>query len=197
MKKLLLIILLAVSSFAYGQNVTVDEPFMRVVRTTPLALTTSWQTVAYSATASSYTSNSYAIDPVTGSNYCWYDVATNKFNFISMYNKIAILQLQFSTTTTLIATRATVQMRLVVPNSAVGGGDLYLPAPELGGYADVHEVTITAGQAMSSRPIVIQLPIGSGVRTNGFYVQVKLSNSLISLGVATLNGATMTISSNY
>jgi len=195
MKKLLLIILLAVSSFAYGQNITVDEPFMRVVRTAPLTLSTSWQTVVYSATASSYTSNSYAIDPVTGSNYVWYDTGTNKFMFVGQYNKIAIIQAQFSTTSSSILTRGTIQMRMVVPNAGVGGGDLYLPAPELGGLCDVHEVTIIAGTAMSSRPIVIQLPVGLGVRTNGFYFQVRLSNALV--GTATLNGSTVTISTNY
>lgn len=176
-------------------NYSVSEPRLRVYRSSSLNLTTSWQTVAFGASDTNNI-NTYGKNPATGNNMIWYDTTTNKFIVEGQYDRNLTFQLFPSTTTNLVTVQATLQMRIVIPNGVSAGVDLYIPYTSSGGYVDLASVTLLTSQVY--HPLVsISIPAGASIRTNGFYVQLKLSNSLITLGTCVLNNCAATIQSKY
>lgn len=194
MKKILLTLILLISIICVGQNTTVDQPELRITRTTALTLSTTWQTVSFNSLTGGDNRNTYGIDPVTGKNFVWYDTATSKFMFISNYDKHFSLQLFFSATVTAISTRSRMQYRIVIPNGISQGTDAYFPYPEQGGYADLGEITIDLFQRTLSTG-TINATARQALRTNGFYIQVRLT-AAITLGTATLNGVLLNLKSD-
>jgi len=187
------LVLLSWTVIATAQNYTVAEPRMRVNKSSSLSLTTSWQTLNFNGTSTN-NFNTYGTDPSTGNKMIWYDTANNLFKFYGEYDKNINMQIFVKTTTTLITTPATLQYRCVIPNGISAGVDLYFPFPDDGGYGEIAGLTtVTSGINLSIEPLNVY--INSNIRTNGFYIQVKLSNALITLGTSTVNSAAVVISS--
>lgn len=168
---------------------------MRVNRSTDLILTTTFQTVVFNGT-STYNINTYGINPASGNRMVWYDTATDLFKFIGEYDKNVQFQLFVRTTTPLITTAASMQYRLSIPNGISAGVDLNIPFPDDGGYGDLIELT-KFSFSTHNLTTPLSLYINNAIRTNGFKVQVRLSNNLATLGTATINSASVVIQSNY
>jgi hypothetical protein len=195
MRKLILIFLLLPVFVKAQGNYSVSEPRLRVYRSASLNLSTTWQTIVFGA-SDTYNINTYGINPATGNNMIWYDTGTNLFKVEGQYDRNLTFQLFPATTTNLITTQATLQMRIVIPNGVSPGVDLYVPYTSSGGYVDLASVTILTSTVY--HPLVsISLPAGNAIRTNGFYVQLRLSNALITLGTCVLNNCAATIQSKY
>lgn len=187
--------MLLLSGTAIAQNYSVPEPRMRVNKSSSLQLTTSWQTLIFNGTSTN-NFNTYGTDPVTSNKMVWHDSANTPylFKFYGEYDKNYSVQLFIKATTTIITTPASLQYRFVIPNGVSPGVDYYFPFPDDGGYGELFGLTLlTTGTSMSIEPLNVF--VDSRIRTNGFYIQVKLSNSLFTLGTSTINSATAVISS--
>ncbi len=177
-----------------GENYTIQEANIRMCRTASLTLNTTWQTLVFDGTCT-YNENTFGIDPTSGNKMVWWDSVNSMFKFIADYDYNAIMSLYLSTTANLVTLRSSLRMRIVVPNGVSPGVPLYIPFPELGAagaYIDAGEVTLLAN-GVNHQPIILPLKINSAIRTNGFYIQLQLSNSLITLGVCTLTSANIRI----
>jgi len=172
-------------------NNAINEPRLRINRTASLSLSTTWQDVVFNGT-SSYNINTYGKEPVTGNPMVYYDSATNLIRFYEQYDKNFNITLYLSTIATLISTRATLQYRFVIPNGISAGVDSYFPFPDSNSWADIGEVTITALQ-INHAAESIPLYLTNTIRTNGIKLQLRLSNSLITLGTASLTTAILLI----
>lgn len=189
----LLLALLFISSSLYAQNITVNEPSMRVTRTASLLVTTSWQDLLYTGTAD--TVNYYGVDPKTGRKFVWYDNETGLFRFSGDYDKNVWVQLGFQSTVTAITTKTTFQYRLVIPNGISPGVDDYRPMAFAGGMADAFDATLLNAQSTNAVVSPLMVRVGDKIRANGFKVQVRVKNA-ITLGTCTLNAANAIISSS-
>lgn len=200
MKKLLLIagIVLCLKTASFGtranaQNYSVTPPSMRVNRSAAMSITTSWQTVIFNGTSSN-NFNQFPISPTNGNPILWFDSFTNLFRFTGEYNRNLSFQLFPRTTTTVISTPATLQMRIVVPNGVSPGVDKIFPFPDVAGseYVDILDITkFTTSVNQVSVPITIY--VNQAIKTNGFYVQLRLSNSLFTLGSCTMDNAALVL----
>lgn len=194
MKNYIYILLLLLPFGAIAQNYSVAQPRMRVNRTADFVLTTTFQTLVLNGT-SVYNNNTYGIDATTGNRVIRYDSATDLFKFIGEYDKNIQLQLFIKTTTPVVTTAASMQYRIVIPNGISAGVDLNFPFPDDGGYGDLTELTkFTFATQNITTPLNIY--INSAIRINGFKIQVRLSNSLATLGTSTINSAAVLIQSN-
>lgn len=167
------------------------EPRIRLNRTAPLNVTTTWQDVDFNGTSQANT-NTFGKDPVSGNNMVWYNPTTKLFRFYEPYDTNYLIRLDFETTTNLLTLRATLQYRFVVPNGTSAGVDYYFPFSDGVGYADAYEVTVLA-TTMAHNSLVIPTFVENRIRNNGFKLQVRLSNSLVTLGTCTLNSSAILI----
>jgi hypothetical protein len=191
--KLIILLFVLWSGVATAQNYSVNEPRMRVNRTASLSLTTDWQTLSFNGT-SDFNFNTYAIDPTSGNKMIWYDTSANLFKVYGEYDKQLSFQLFIRSTTNIITTSANLQYRIVIPNGISPGVPLNFPFPEDGGYGYLISLTrLTTAVNNTTTPIAIYA--NSAIRTNGFYVQVRLSNPLFALGTSTINSASVVIQS--
>jgi hypothetical protein len=87
------------------------------------------------------------------------------------------------------------QIRFVIPNGVSAGVDFVFPFTNNGGYADLDEVTILS-IAQNNKPFSHPLYTSQAIRTNGFKVEVRLSNVLAVGGTTTLNYASLLIQGN-
>lgn len=169
----------------------VKQPRLRVNKTTSLNLTTSWQDVVFNGT-STYNTNTFGIDPVSGNKMLYYDSANNLFKFYDKVDKNYSFTFYVSTTATLISTGNTIQYRMVIPNGISAGVDLYFPFPDSGGYSDLSYIALKTGTVNhNAEPIAVY--INDQVRTNGLKVQVRLSSALVGIGAVTMDNAAMLI----
>lgn len=194
MKKLLLILLVFAFRFVNAQNYSVNEPRMRVNRTASLVLSTTFQTVPFNGTSTS-NFNTYGNDPTTGNRMIWYDTATNLFKVYGEYDKNLTVQFFFKTTTTAIAIGTTLQYRIVIPNGVSAGVDFYFPFPDDGGYGEIMTLGLVTA-SMNSQTVPLSIYANTALRTNGFYLQARLSQA-ITLGTSTINSAACVITSRY
>lgn len=171
-------------------NNSVAEPRLRVNRTTAITLTTSWQDVIFNGT-STYNINTYG-DDKNSVKTSWYDSTNNLFKFGGEYDRNITMQIYPRTTVASILTAGTLQLRFIIPNGGGAGIDIYFPFPDDGGYMDTGAITILSA-GMNKVPILLGVYINNMIRTNGFKLQVKLSNSLA--GTATLNTIALLIQS--
>jgi len=175
-----------------ADNYTVIPARLRISRSSSLALTTSWQVVDFSGT-SPYNVNTFAYDSSIGKNLVYWDSTSKLIKFSSSYDMNLITSLFATTSTNLLTTKATVQVRFVIPNGVSPGVDLYFPYPdETTPYADLGEVTLLAN-GIKHQPLILPIYANSSMRTNGFRVEIRLSNSLITLGTCSLNSCTLSI----
>lgn len=190
MRKLIFILFLLPLAVK-AQNYTVGASRLRVYRSASLVLSTSWQDVDFNG-SSSLNVNTFGTNVATGNLFAWYETSTKLFHVEGDYDKNMFLSFYPSTTTTVLTTPSTLQMRIVVPNGVSAGVDFYFPYPDAGGYVDIAPVTTLATQVYHP---IIAIPgyANAALRTNGFKVQVKLSNALFTLGTSTLNNAAFLI----
>jgi len=164
---------------------SVADPRLRVSRLDPLVLTTSWQTLDYTG-SESLNINTFGQDSVTSTNLFNWDSTNKLFKYSGNYDHNFQMFLQFSTTTTLLSIRATLQLRFVIPNGISAGVDFIFPFANNGGYADLDEVTVLA-VAQNNKPFSHPLYTNQAIRTNGLRVDVRISNALAIGGTTTLN----------
>jgi len=169
----------------------ITEPRIRVNRSAALVLSNAWQDIDFNGT-SAQNANTFGKDTISGKPMVWYDQSTKLFRFYNLYDKNYIFRMDPATTATLLTTRATLQYRLVVPNGVSAGVDFYIPFSDDGGYGDISEVTIIS-TTMLHKSVILPIFVENKIKTNGFKVQMKLSNSLITLGVCTLNSVSVLI----
>lgn len=170
------------------------QPRIRVNRTASLALSTTWQRIDFNGT-SQYNVNTFGKDPVSGNQMITWNAVDKLFRF---YNKIDTNYLMFlnvTTTVTAVATPASLRLRFVIPNGISPGVPNYFPFPEEGGYIDIGAVTLLAIGMSTKMAIPIPLYLENSIRANGIGVEMCISNSLLLLGVCTLNNATLLIQS--
>lgn len=170
---------------------SIADPRLRVSTTTPLVLSTSWQTIDYNA-SETLNVNTFGINPSNSFNIFRYDGTNKLFKYSDNYDHNFQMFLQFSTTTTLLTVRAFIQVRFVIPNGVSAGVDFVFPFTNNGGYADLDEVTVLS-TAQNNKPFSIPLYTNAAIRANGFRVDVRLSNVLAVGGTTTLNYASLLI----
>jgi hypothetical protein len=185
--KYLIIILFSLNCFSQS----VADPRIRVSCTPNLLLTTSWQTINFNGSESLDT-NTFGMDPVSGNRIFNYNTTTALFNYYGNYDNNFFTSFQFTTTTTLLTVKATLQIRFVIPNGTSPGVDFVFPFTNNGGYADLTDITILS-TPINNTPFDFDIYTNGQIRANGFKIQVKLSNALAIGGTTTLNYASMRI----
>jgi len=188
------LLLLFVTIFAKAQNYSVAEPRMRVNRSTSLLLSTSWQTLSFNGTSTN-NFNTYGNDPNTSVPMISYNTTSNLFKVAGEYDKNINVQLFFNTTTTAISVGTSLQFRIVIPNGVSPGVDFYFPFPDNGGYGEIMTLGLVTAN-MNSTTVPLAVYANSALRTNGFYIQVRLSQA-ITLGTCTINSSACVITSRY
>lgn len=166
---------------------------LRVNRTASLSLSTTWQKIDFNGT-SLYNVNTFGKDPSSQNQIVSWDSTLKQFRFYDKNDQNFLLFVNLMTTTNLISTRASLQLRLVIPNGGGAGVNSYFPFPEEGGMVDVGEATLVATSPVRMS-IPIPLYLDHNMRSNGFWIELKLSNTLVVLGVATLNNCSLLIQS--
>jgi Fe-S cluster assembly iron-binding protein IscA len=174
MKKYLFLFLVSVYSF--GQSVA--DPRLIVSRTAPITLTTAWQEVFYTGVEAGKTLNTFGKDPVTNKLVFDYNSTTNLLTYNEFYPHNFNLFFEFRTTSTIISTKATLQLRFAIPNGISPGVDLNFPFENQGGYIDVYDVSLF-NFAVNNKPFVLPLYIGNALKANGFKIYVKLSTATV------------------
>lgn len=192
MKRLIYILLLPFG--VYAQNVSVAQPFMRVNRTEPIVLTTSWQDVVFNGTSTN-NGNTYGQDSL-GVKFTRYDLATNRFIFKSDYTKNIQVQIFPQTTTTNLINATALQYRFVIPNGVSNGVDFYFPFPDAGGYGDLISLT-RFSFTTNNITVPLEIRLTERIRTNGLKLQFRLSNALGGIGTSTVNSVALVIQSDY
>lgn len=199
MKKLILIFLVCLSGYVYSQTIPVSdfklvEPRMRVNRTASTVLTTTFQTIQFNGT-STLNFNTYPIESVSGKQYVWYDSTNNLFKVMGEVDKNLTVQFFFKTTTTALAIGTSLQYRIVIPNGVSPGVDFYFPFPDDGGYGEIMTLGLVT-TATNAITVPLSVYANQSLRTNGFYLQARLSQA-ITLGTSTINSAACVITSRY
>lgn len=169
------------------------QPRLRINRSTGLQLTPSWQKIDFNGT-SQFNVNTFGKDPVTGNQLVMWDSTSKQLRFYDKYDQNYLCFINMTTTTNMISTRASIQLRFVIPNGTSPGVPLYFPFPSEGGYIDVGEATMIAANSVKMA-VPIPLYLDQTIRTNGLWVEMKLSNALIALGVCMLENCTMLVQS--
>ena len=167
------------------------DPRLRVSATPNTLLTTSWQTINFNA-SESLNVNTFGIHPPTGKFMFDYDPATTLFKYYGNYDQGFFVSFQFQSTTTILTTRARVQLRFVIPNGVSEGVDLYFPFSGRGDYVDIDEITLLS-VAQNNIGYQENIYTNQALRTNGFRIEVRLSNALFGIGTCTLNYASLRI----
>ena len=196
MKKILslLLVLTAFVGFSQSGNYTINDPVFRINRTATFALTTTWQTVDFNGTSTA-NSNDFGIDPISGNKMVYWDSTNKLIKFIGNppYKKTFSFSIYPETNTNIITTRATLQLRYVIPNGGGAGVDLIFPFVDTSTpYADIGEVTILAG-GVKHTPLSLPIPVSTAIITNGVRVEMRLSNALFTLGVCNLTNCAIQI----
>lgn len=173
-------------------NYTISDPVFRINRSATLALSTSWQTIDFNG-ISTYNKNTFGIDTASGNKLVYWDSTNKLIKFVTDYPKNFSFTLYPETNTNLITTRATLQFRYVIPNGISTGVDLIVPFVDASTpYGDIGEVTILANGFRHS-PISLPFSITPSIATKGVRVEMKLSNSLITLGACNLTSCAIQI----
>lgn len=167
--------------FINAQNPTVQIETMRVNRSASLALTTSWQTLDFNGT-SAFNENTFGIDPVSGNKMVYWDATNKLFKVINNYDRLLNIQIFPESTSTglgITTVPTKVQYRIVVPNGVSPGVDLVVPYLDSTnpGYGDLDFVHLLSG--VRHPTVNLNVKASPTVRANGFYVQFRLSNSMV------------------
>jgi hypothetical protein len=166
------------------------DPRLIVVKTTALSLSTSWQELVYNGTESGKTMNTYGKDPISGKFMFNYNSTTNLFTYNDVYPHNFNLLFEFETLSTIISTRATMQLRVQIPNGLGTGVPLNFPFENQGGFTDVYDVTLF-NTNFKNKPFTLPLYIGDALKVNGFKIFVRLSNA--TLGATSIEYSSLSI----
>lgn len=166
------------------------DPRLIVSRITPLVLTTTFQEVVYNGTEVGKTMNTYGKDPISGKFMFDYNVGTNLFTYNDVYPHNFNLLFEFETLSTIISTRASLQLRIQIPNGISEGVHLNFPFENRGGFADVYDVTLF-NTNFKNKPFTLPLYIGDALKVNGFKIFVRLSTATV--GVTSLEYSSLSI----
>lgn len=181
--------------FFISLTAVADEPEytarLRVNRSAAMSLSTAWQTVQFTGGS---TLNGNWFPSVGGVKMVYYDTGTDLFMFSSPNNKDRHYALQFnvSAVTNLVTTRANIQYRFIIPNGISPGIDLAFPNPDGVGFADLIEATVIANTVFSKQEQQ-HIYTNSALRANGLKLQLRLSQSLITLGTCVTSDINMVI----
>jgi len=169
----------------------VNQPRLRVSRTTDLVLSTTWQTVILNG-VEPLNVNTFGKDPNSNNPLVHYDTANSLFRFYEQYDVNYNVTLYMKVTSTIVGTGVTLQYRMVVPNGGGAGVDTSFPFPTSGGYADITYVAMKVGAVMNiERPISMYL--SNSIRNNGVRFQLRLSDTLLGVGNITVNNTAVLI----
>jgi hypothetical protein len=166
------------------------DPRLIVSKTTPITLSTLWQEIVYNGSESGKTMNTFGIDPSSGKYLFDYNSTTNLFTYNEVYPHNFNLLFEFVTQSTIISTKATLQLRIAIPNGLGVGVDLNFPYENQGGYVDVYDITLF-NFAVNNKPFTLPLYIGDLLKVHGFKMYVRLSAA--TLGVTTLDYTSLSI----
>jgi hypothetical protein len=183
----LLFFLFSISAFSQSSA----DPRLRVSALPNTLLTTSWQTINFNA-SESLNVNTFGINPPNGKLMFEYDPVTMLFKYYGNYDNAFFISFQFQSTTTILTTRATLQLRFVIPNGVSSGVDFFFPFSDRGGYVDINEITLLSF-AQNNTGFEQNIYTNAALRANGFKIQVRLSNALAGIGTSTLNYASLRI----
>lgn len=170
------------------------QPRLRCNRTASLTLSTSWQTITFNGT-SDLNVNTFGKDPVSGNQMVDLDATKQIINFTDIVDQNYICFMNLETNVTSVGTRATLQYRCGIPNGVSPGVDFYFPFPanQSTAFADIQEITVQIGGLRhNAQPFPLYL--NSALRTNGMYIQLRISTAL-AVGSATLNSVDLIIQS--
>lgn len=160
---------------------------MRVSRSASITLSTTYQTVLWSGTsAGGFNVNTFAPDPAgSGNQLVMSNATTGLYTFYNTTDVNYELFFTCATTSTLLTTPVNLRMRIVIPNGGGAGVDIHFPNPDNDGYVDLGPCTYVNPTNYS---MTIPIYISQVIRTNGFYIQLALSNG--TLGTVTfVNGS--------
>lgn len=175
-----------------GNNKSIQQGRFRINRTATLALTTSWQTVDFNG-SSTYNTNTFGIDPETGAKMVSWDSTNKIVKFKGNYDRNYDITIYPETNANLITTRSSLQLRYVIPNGAGAGVDLYFPFSDTSQpFADLGEVTLLAN-GVRHIPLTLPVTVTQSIRTNGIRIELRISNSLITLGVCNLTNCALVV----
>lgn len=194
--KSLILICLFINLTINAQNMSIDQSRLRVNTSASLSLdANTWKTIEFNG-VSSDNINTFGIYPDgAGNPYIYWDQSSKIFRVQGDYTSHHALQIFPTTTTTAISVRSVLQYRIVIPNGNGPGINRYLPYSDTVGYADSSEVTIITNQ-VNHTPIMFILTATPAVRTNGFYIQMRLSTAItLALGSCTLNQCSLSLQS--
>jgi hypothetical protein len=166
------------------------DPRLIVSRTTPLVLTTTFQELVYNGTESGKTMNTYGKDPVSGKFLFDYNVGTNLFTYNDVYPHNFNMFFEFETLSTIISTKASLQLRIEIPNGISEGAPLNFPFENQGGFTDIYDITLFNSR-IKNKPFTLPLYIGDALKINGFRILVRLSNATV--GVTTIEYSSLSI----
>lgn len=166
------------------------DPRLIVSRTTPITLSTSWQPIVFDATEANKTINTFGKDPVTGKFMFDYNPTTNLFTYNELYPHNFNLEFEFTTLSTIISTKATMQLRFEIPNGISSGVPLNFPYENQGGFSDLYDVTLF-NFAVNNKTYKSSLYIGDALKANGFRILVRLSNA--TLGTTSVQYSSLNI----
>lgn len=158
--------------------------YLRVDRTASLALTTAWQQVLFTGTSPQ---NVNTLPKVAGVPMVRYDDATGLFLFTEQNTGIArnyVIQFGISAQTTLVTTRANLQYQFEIPSGNGYATALQFPFPVTAKAGDLMEATVIQS-ATFSRQETQPIYTNPQLLANGLKLNVRLSNSLITLGSCT------------
>lgn len=166
------------------------DPRLIVSRTTPLVLTTTFQELVYNGTEAGKTMNTYGKDPISGKFLFDYNVGTNLFTYNDVYPHNFNLLFEFETLSTIISTRASLQLRIQIPNGLGAGVPLNFPFENQGGFTDVYDVTLF-NTNFKNKPFTLPLYIGDALKLNGFKIFVRLNTNTV--GVTSIEYSSLSI----
>jgi hypothetical protein len=166
------------------------DPRLIVSKTTSLILTTSFQELVYNSTEADKTINTFGIDPASGKFMFDYNSTTNLFTYNNFYPHNFNLFFEFRTLSTIVSTKASLQLRFSVPNGVSAGVDLNFPYRNQGGFTDIYDITLV-NRLFNNKPFSLPLYIGEALKANGFKILVRLSNATV--GVTTIDYASLAI----
>lgn len=178
------------TSADFVSNTEMANPRLRVNMTTPMTLTTTFQTVMLNGT-SPFNTNTFLTIPGQTSPSVSYDTTTGLFKFTANTDKnyTFFITTRTTSTTTLnglvtvlngVLSIGTLQIRCRIPRPAGSGGNVMFPDPDGNGYLDVAPINLITS-ITNQQPIAVfanQL-----VRDYGFYLEARLSNSLSGTNV--------------
>ena len=175
-------------------NNTVNQDRARFNRSIAIDLNTNaatWKKVVFNGTSpDNY--NTFGMNDATKLRMLDWDAVNEKFVIYGDYDSNFLMGFYPVTNATLITTKSVLQFRIAVPNGGGPGVTKYFPyGDDATPYVDMGEVTLLAG-GVRHVPVILPVTATALIRANGFWVECRLSNALVTLGQCTMTSAYIT-----